>query len=38
MAIIFEKFDSRETTVGPENPSVDLLFGVLGPTTGPQPF
>ncbi len=30
MAIIFEKFDSRETTVGPENPSVDLLFGVLG--------
>ena len=30
MAIIFEKFDSRETTVGPENPSVDLLYGVLG--------
>jgi len=30
MATIFEKFDSRESTVGPENPSVDLLYGVTG--------
>lgn len=30
MAVIIEKFDSRETTVGIENPSVDLLYMVDG--------
>jgi hypothetical protein len=29
-AIIVEKYDSRETTVGVENPSVDLLYVVDG--------
>jgi len=30
MAIIIEKFDSREATVGIDSPSVDLQFMVLG--------
>ncbi len=30
MAIIIEKYDSRETTVGVENPSVELLYVVDG--------
>jgi hypothetical protein len=30
MAIIIEKYDSRESTVGIENPSVDLLYVVDG--------
>jgi hypothetical protein len=30
MPVIIEKFDSRETTVGIENPSVDLLYMVSG--------
>ena len=30
MAVIIEKFDSRETTVGVESPSVDLLYTVIG--------
>jgi hypothetical protein len=30
MAVIIEKYDSRETTVGIENPSVDLLYVVDG--------
>jgi hypothetical protein len=30
MAVIIEKYDSRETTVGVENPSVELLYVVDG--------
>jgi hypothetical protein len=30
MAIIVEKFDSGGATIGPDSPSVDLLFAVLG--------
>jgi hypothetical protein len=30
MAVIIEKYDSRESTVGVENPSVDLLYVVDG--------
>jgi hypothetical protein len=30
MAVIIERFDSRESTVGVENPSVDLLYVVGG--------
>ena len=30
MAVIIERYDSRETTVGVENPSVDLLYMVAG--------
>src|SRR5262245_29908864 len=30
MAIIIEKFDSGGATVGPDSPSVDLSFAVLG--------
>jgi len=30
MAVIIERYDSRETTVGVENPSVDLLYMVGG--------
>jgi hypothetical protein len=30
MAIIIEKYDSRETTVGVDSPSVDLLYTVAG--------